>query len=235
MTIDLQDREHRAVFPVLDDYALGLLDTAAHEEAARHIAACPACREELASIRAISAAFDVRPEQQWQPAAGHFDQLMAMVDEHEQQEPHVAAAAPPRPPKPAFMSRLRAYFMESPAALRWTLGLETFAIAGLAVALVLPRMHLEPSRQANFETLTSVEPATDRSGFPRLHVVFAEDMLESELRGLLESVGGQIVAGPSAVKVYTVELAQSANASATVQALRANPKVKLAEPVVTSD
>jgi hypothetical protein len=67
-----------------------------------------------------------------------------------------------------------------------------------------------------------------------ISVVFADDITERELRALLSTVQGMIVAGPSPMGVYTVAVPASggeraARTQATLETLRAHPKVRLAE------
>ena len=69
----------------------------------------------------------------------------------------------------------------------------------------------------------------------QIRVVFADDITEKELRTLLASVGGTIIHGPSALGVYTVTipLAGRAQLGPVLEALRAHPQVRLAEPTAT--
>ena len=64
-----------------------------------------------------------------------------------------------------------------------------------------------------------------------IHVVFAEDITEREMRALLGRVEGSIVEGPSAMGVYTVEIPARApdRVAATVEVLRGDSKVRFAE------
>jgi len=67
-----------------------------------------------------------------------------------------------------------------------------------------------------------------------ISVVFADDITERELRALLSTVQGMIVAGPSPMGVYTVAVPASgderaARTRATLETLRAHTKVRLAE------
>jgi DNA-directed RNA polymerase specialized sigma24 family protein len=79
------------------------------------------------------------------------------------------------------------------------------------------------------------EGAMARQDQAHLQVVFADEMTAQELRALLTSIGRTIVKGPSALGVYTVEILVSGGSPDLVNpildAVRAHPKVRLAEPI----
>jgi hypothetical protein len=64
----------------------------------------------------------------------------------------------------------------------------------------------------------------------QLHLVLAEETTERELRALLHGIEGNLVGGPSARGVYTVELPVGASERERVEAiaarLRGEPRVR---------
>ncbi|MFL5264555.1 MAG: hypothetical protein ACJ79L_19320, partial [Anaeromyxobacteraceae bacterium] len=75
---------------------------------------------------------------------------------------------------------------------------------------------------ASYETLSRPAPAPSARGdHALLHLVFAEEATERELRDLLRGVGGVVVGGPSARAVYTVELPVSSGERERVEAIAA--------------
>jgi hypothetical protein len=122
--------------------------------------------------------------------------------------------------------------------MQWALAGQGVLVLVLGAALVLAALpQLSP-----YQTLTQSEERSTGTR-ARMRVVLADDMTSAQLRDLLESVGGEIVHGPSPTGVYTIELAvgnaqgsaqgrtQQAGVARALEVLRANPKVRLAEPV----
>lgn len=222
--------EHAEVSALLPWYAQDALPPSEREAVARHLERCAACREELEQCRRLGAAFEAREAAAWQPSDAHFNQLLALLDAA---GPTPARPAAPRKPRRPWLAALREWLDATPAGVRWTLAAETFALAGLAFALALPPAARTPAPGALYETYSSeaAAPAAPAARGPRLRVVFAPGASEAELRGLLRSIRGQFVQGPSAIGVYTVELPAGAGPDQAVQALRGSGKVTLAEPV----
>ena len=227
-------QEHGLVLELLPWYAEGGLSQAERAQVGRHLEECAACRAELAQCQEVGGWFAARNEPDaWQPSAAHFERVLALVDAAE-------AAAPAREvsARRGWLDRLGEWLGGAPPAWRWALGVESLALAVLALALVMPRPLLGPGSLAGkdgaFETLTDAAPAAQAQG-PRLRVVFAEEITEAEIRSLLRQVQGQVVQGPSALGVYTVELPAAALPAEAAQAFKAHLKVRLAEPVLTGN
>jgi len=62
-------------------------------------------------------------------------------------------------------------------------------------------------------------------------IAFVADASEAEVRTLLVDCDAEIVAGPSALGVYTIAIEPDADATANAARLRASPLVSLLEPV----
>jgi hypothetical protein len=226
--------DHEAVFPLLAGYQQGALTPEDHAMAQGHLSNCPICQEELLHIQSLGAAFEALPARSWQPSAGHFERLMAMVDEHESQQ-LARSSQTQANPKRSLFSALSACFSETPITMRWIFGLETAVLATLALVLVIPRLP-EPTNDGQmFETLTSAPKPLEGTPGQRLHVVFAGDITETEIRGLLQAVHGKLVSGPSTIGVYAVELDSADTGEEAlgqaIKTLRANTKVRLVEPI----
>lgn len=225
-TDELQKADHETVLEWLPWYAEGTLDPDERILAERHLQHCSVCREELERNRQIGLLFASRPQdpdQTWQPSDAHFAEILARI---ETAEPTIEAAARPADSR-RWLENMRAWLGGVPSGFRWLLAVETFALAALALVLVMPR--LAPPEQSLYETYTDGEATAPAPG-SRLHLVFAEDLTEAELRALLRSVQGQLAAGPSGLGVYTVVLRDGDSAQA-LRTLRAHPKVRLAEAV----
>jgi hypothetical protein len=116
----------------------------------------------------------------------------------------------------------------TPGPMRWTVAVQA-ALVVLLLALATWPGSLGPGPR--YRTLAEREQTRKNQAMVRL--VFAEDATERDIRTLLSKVDGTIVDGPSAMGAYTVSVtARGSDAVAAVLALlRADPHVRLAEPV----
>jgi len=118
--------------------------------------------------------------------------------------------------------------------VRWTLAVESLAVMALVLVVVV----LLPSplpMDPGYETLSNSEKPTVTTG-QQMRVVFDDQMRVGELQTLLGGIGGRIVAGPTALGIYTVAVANGDSAKGAldraVAVLRAHPHVRLVEPLV---
>lgn len=214
---------HRDIEELLPWY---VNDTLAPDEkltVERHLEKCPACRAELEQCRALAARIHEPCEDTWRLSADHFDRLMADIDR---------LMPPPAQAKNAavWWQRILEGLQATPAPIRWTLAFQSLAVAGLLLAL-LPAT---PLNDPGYETL-SANDAIPATGEPRLRVAFAEPMTVGELRTLLRDISGQIVAGPTALGIYTIAVTGNERPAEAqdraVAMLRAHEQVRLAEPL----
>ncbi len=216
---------HDEIEALLPWYANGTLTVAETATVEQHLSHCPACRADLEQCRALATAVQ-RNEESWQPAPGGFDRLMAEIDRLE------AKPTPAKASAPALFRRLLDWLGATPNPVRWTLALESMAVAALLLVVAVPMLRIAPE----YETLSSgtEQPATKG---PRLRVVFADTATVGDIRQLLRDIDGNIVAGPTALGVYTVALPATDHSDrALAQALanlRARNQVKLAEPIAS--
>ena len=214
---------HREIQELLPWYANDTLTPDERLTVERHIEQCRACRTELEQCRALATRIHEPSEETWRLPADHFDRLMADIDR---------LTPPPAQTKIAsvWWQRILEGLQATPAPVRWTLAFQSLAVAGLLLAL-LPATRLN---DPGYETLSANEapPATRE---PRLRVAFAEPMTIGELRTLLRDISGQIVAGPTALGIYTIAVTGGERPAEAqdraVTALRAHEQVRLAEPL----
>ena len=109
------------------------------------------------------------------------------------------------------------------------------AILLLTAGLVIRAFDRQPP--AEYRTLSLPAPAQSASG-PLLHVVFDDELTAGEIRDLLARLRGRVVAGPSDIGAFTVEVDATAGAaprsrhpSSAAAWLRSQPGVLLAEPI----
>jgi len=216
---------HEDIEALLPWYANGTLTPTETATMEQHLAHCPACRAELAQCRALATV--VRGSAAaWQPPPDGFDRLMAQIDRLE------AKPAPVGPPSPTLLQRLLDWLGATPNPVRWTLALESLAVAALLLVAILPARKMAP----DYETLSGGTERPAATG-PRLRVVFADAATAGDIRQLLRDIDGNIVAGPTALGVYTVALPAGERPEQrladALSRLRDRDRVKLAEPVAS--
>jgi anti-sigma factor RsiW len=224
-TDTLHPSEHEEVWQILPWYVNGTLDNRERASVEAHLTTCAVCQAELARCHDLAATVRATADG-WEPSAEHFARVLARL------ETTTAAATPQRgwwDTARAQYERYGELLRHLPPLIRWTLVTQSACLLVLASILVW-QAPWAPERF--YQTLSS---SSDQTGQKRLqiHVVFADDMTEKELRALLTEVQATIVAGPSPFGVYTVAVALSGDARAladlALATLRAHPKVRLAE------
>ena len=218
---------HEAATLLLPWYANGTLSPEETRQVEAHLGQCPHCRAELEQYRILGEQVREQPEWTWQPPSGHFERLMADID-------RLDTLAVPVRAKPSPWQRLMDWLRETPQPMRWTLAAESLALAMLVLVVWLPG---RPVVEPGFETLSSVTTSTRPTG-PRLRVGFDPTLRIADLQSLLQVLNGQIVAGPSALGIYTIALDAKESPEAALDhaltVLRAHRQVLLAEPLQPS-
>lgn len=219
---------HEAATLLLPWYANGTLSPEETRQVEAHLDQCPHCRAELEQYRVLGEQVREQPEWTWQPPSGHFERLMADID-------RLDILAVPVRAKPSPWQRLMDWLRETPQPVRWTLAAESLALAMLVLVVWLPG---RPVVEPGFETLSSVTTSTRPTG-PRLRVGFDPTLRIADLQSLLQVLHGQIVAGPSALGIYTIALDAKERPEAALDhaltVLRAHRQVLLAEPLQPSE
>ena len=205
--------EHAAAFASLPWYVNGTLQGSELQQVERHLANCVVCRGELTYQRGLSELiadsedFPMSSERGWQ-------EILERIEVEDSVSPHrqTAIARWLRAP-----SRL---WQQTTPAVRGALLTQAAAIlllVGFAVTGILFRSRggdLEPA----YHTLSDdVAPVTDSR--LRLQLVFVPDTPEIEVRSVVASIGGDIVAGPSPLGVYTVATTLPEDGSVTQKSL----------------
>lgn len=221
---------HEEMERLLPWLANGTLAGGERDRVERHLAACPACREELAREQALAAALCEAGEIAPSPHPAQLARLLGRLDEPAAAEP---APARPRP----FARRLRRLAAGTPVPVRWALAAQ---LALVALLLATGDWRPEPPAgsqpAATFQTLSDPVAPGAASGL-RLRVMFAEETSERELRALLHTIRGRLVDGPSPLGVYTLEVPSGPAADPPEVVLRhldSHPRVRFAAPAAGS-
>lgn len=223
-------RAHRQVGELLPWYVNGTLGEREREKVEDHLAGCPACQAEERACRRMAAATLAAAEASPSPHPAQLGRLLDRIEAEERGRGGRLAAlrsqfgAAPRPLRLALLAQaalivllagLGAWKMRAPATISGTVPGAT-----------------GPAAAATYRTLS--DPAAEpvrAAGGARLRLMFSPGATEREIRALLLGVHGEIVAGPSPVGAYTVEVpARGEPAGAVLARLRSEAQVVFAEP-----
>lgn len=250
---------HREVWELLPWYVNGTLNDREGETVGQHISECQTCEAELTQCRTIAAAIRSSEVAAWTPSADRMARRMARIDreggftdaersrfrlssEHatiralERRMPLDEESVSTKAGRRRFrlrkwIEKSRVAFQGTPSPFHWVLAAQTAVIILLIAASILPTW-IAPS--APYRTLS--DSVRDAEADPvHIRVIFADDITERELRVLLGTLGATMVAGPSAMAVYTLAVPVSDSERtermrSALETLRAHPKVRLAEP-----
>ena len=118
--------------------------------------------------------------------------------------------------------------------VRWLVVGQAAAIVALLAILLLPAANRAPGGYQTLSDLGRAEPADAVV----LRVLFDERATEVDLRGLLESIDAQIVAGPNTVGAFTLRVGGDAvegrARAKLLDRLRGDPLIRFAESVVVA-
>ncbi len=219
--------DHDVVIELLPWYVNGTLNSAEQARVDRHLGSCAECRQELLLYRQLDRQRSAgRHAADWQPSPAGFANILKGIDALESGNDTRLSSEK----TPGRLATFSTWLKETPRPVFWFMSLETLALTAL-VLLVIVRLPPPPEEHL-FQTLSNERPPVNAS-LPRLSIVFAEDITEREIRGLLQSQHGQLVQGPSMLGVYTLQLAAASEhkLQQAMNQLRSHPKVKLVEAV----
>jgi anti-sigma factor RsiW len=199
---------HAATRELLPWIVNGTLAGAELERVEAHLAACPACCEQLEWERGLHAAA---------AAAAAAPPPLSAEDAFARLQPRLG----PQEQGSSIPLRLRALAAANDP--RW---LRSVAALQLAVIIVLGLVAVRPGEdEASYRTL-GAQPAAQGS----LVVSFDPATPERELRRILQASGARVVDGPTASGAYVLAVAPG-DAGPALLRLRAEPAVRLAEPL----
>ena len=212
VVVRLDAERHRAVQSLLPWHAARTLADDERERVEAHLAECPRCQADLAFERRLQAAHGAldgaRPrdvEQDWARLASRLD------------EPAPSRRAGLR----AAVRRWREHWEALGANVRRVLVAQCALIAALGVALGLS-LPLGGAYRA-----LGAAPANATGN---LLVMFRAEASEAQLRAALQAAGARIVDGPTAAGAWVLAVPASRK-TAALESLRAQPTVRLAEPL----
>ena len=216
--------DHQAAWESLPWYLNGTLEEPERERVERHVQGCVACRGELRYLRELAGLLHTAEELPLTPVQG-LSAVMARIDTAESEEITRVGRRSSTRRIPRWIELLH----QASPGMRHTVMAQAVAILLLVGIIAWPNAQA-PS--ASHRTLSDVgAPAVG----PRanLRLVFAPETPESQIRKILRSVQGEIIAGPTPLGVYTVAVPVSEHPDVTARALleelRAKPEITFAE------
>lgn len=225
---NIETRDHDYVWELLPWYVNESLSPDETHEVEAHMENCPVCQSEVARCKDLSLSVKANPQKTRTPSAPHFAKVLANVDAYENRQMKSQGS-------PGWFAKWLPWLGATPRPARFTLAFQGALVVALATTLLV--RSFVPTQ--GYQTLSNpAEPSVTRAQQVRL--VFAEDITEKELRGLLLEIPARFIAGPTALGVYTVAVDASTSNARPIQhalaQLRAHPKVRLAEMAgVTSE
>jgi hypothetical protein len=169
-------------------YVNGTLDTSTRRDLETQLEASPSLRSELAWLRLVRSQIrdPARLAADQRAADAGLDTLMALI--HGEQAGKVVP----------LRTRLLNWVGES-RRLPWSMAIAAAVMLSQAVIIgaLLDRPASDP--------ITSLSGAASASG-PLLQITFQPTATETQIRAVLSSVRGEIVAGPGALGVYAVRV-----------------------------
>lgn len=179
--------EHEEIALLLPWFANRRLEPAERRRVADHLDGCGDCRRQLDTLGAMHREVRSAGAAEPGPSRDLLAETMARIE----------AEAPREKPVPFWL----AWWQATPAPAQWALAAQLLLLIGLAAALWLP------AGRGPVVTAGSGPGVASSAAGPRLQVGFTPTAPESAIRQAMLAVDGEIVAGPSALGLYTVELA----------------------------
>ncbi|HEU4619420.1 MAG TPA: zf-HC2 domain-containing protein [Gammaproteobacteria bacterium] len=219
-------KEHEEASRLLPWLVNGTLEGSERERVERHVHDCLACRAELREQNALQMLVRRHPDVHVSAEQGFADLARRLEGEGRK----AVATKRARPEGRAALGGALLGGVRAAAAL---FGGRRLVLANVMAAAVVAGLALwlgarSPSEAPSYSTLTSTGEEVDNS---RLDVVFAPGTTQEAMHDVLADVGATIVAGPSDVGRYTVQL-ESAPSDAelddVIAQLLADPRVRFA-------
>jgi anti-sigma factor RsiW len=183
---------HREVIELLPWHANGTLQPGQRQELESHLKDCPECKRELDELRALQSSVAGAAENVPEPSPFLFTRALARVEEYEREKAR------------------RRWWQLSPRLAG--------AVIAAQFALILLTGGLLMQRERQFAALSG--PAVGTVSGPRIVLGFQEGVSEQTMRQTIRGLNGNVVAGPSALGLYTVELPRDRDVDRTLEQLR---------------
>ena len=204
--------DHARAFELLPWFINGSLAGEEREAVELHLRSCLPCRRELKEQRRLSAALRLQPAVHLSPQ-NNFEKLSDEL----------------YPSARELLPRARRF---AP--------LQRYAAVGAAGAALLAALFwFAPSAPSRFDAADYSTLAAQRApSAGQIDIVFVQSLTAAEMHTLLEEIGAQIAAGPSAIGRYTLRLnagTTDAEIAALIARLDRDPRVRFAGPALGAE
>jgi len=190
---------HQEAIELLPWYANSSLGEGERREVAAHLSSCAACAEELGQLRTIQVALKESAEEQPEPSPALLRRALADIDAIERGNA-----------KPSALSARRfgeVFDRIADVLFGWCGPMPALARAMVAAqfALVIALGAFSYSLWENQYATQSGGQSVARDG-STIAIRFNQSITEAQMRRLLGEIHGGIVAGPSALGIYSVQV-----------------------------
>lgn len=224
--MDTINTQHEALTGLIPWYVKGKLNDAEKQAVALHLQSCAICRNEIAACQNLTQTM-AQNAASWKPSAAHFAGILAEVDKLETPLINDKISASSLK-STGFFHAIKTVFSATPKPVRWTLALQTFAVATLVAILMLPRLlMIQPTEP--YKTLSDVKAPVSSQG-KLITLVFKDETTAKEINRILLQNHLLIRNGPSSLGAYVVEV-PTAEFDQIKANLASNPLIRLALPV----
>src|SRR5262245_29614850 len=215
---------HQEVIELLPWYANATLSERERQEVDAHLSSCATCAEELNQLKTIQLAVVESAEALPEPSNALLQRAMAEIDTFERGRKKTAAKSG------SWLSEileqagdaLFGWFGPMPSLARAVVAAQFLVIVGLAGGLGYSMWN-----RGETTTLSGVDRGS--GDHARIKIAFSESTTAAQLRQLLGEFRGEIVAGPSAQGLYTIEVpiarTNTDQLDRLVQSLRAKQQI----------
>ncbi len=194
---------HREIIELLPWYVNATLKGAERQAVEKHLADCGECMLELEGLKAMKAAAIELNEEALAPSPSLLNRALVQIEQYEQvrarvKEKRAGFFA-------AFLGLIAAF------SVNWWRPTPFFArvviVAQLALAVTLGGLLVrQHNRSQTYTTLSGPSGTVAQEAGTRLSLGFSEGVSEEVMRQTIQAIHGKIVAGPSALGLYTVEV-----------------------------
>lgn len=215
---------HQEIIELLPWYANATLEGEERRTVEAHLAECRECAREVESLAAMRRAVVALANQAPEPSPHLLNRSLAEIEDYELSR---AQAAKPAQRGQRFQAFRESWWPKTPLFARTALA------AQLALLLMLGTVAVYQYNHPQVIYKTTAGPSLPNAGL-KISVMFNAGASEREIRKTLEEIHGQIVGGPSAQELFTIQTDvppdKPQELEALLQKLRQNQRViRLAE------
>ena len=189
--------KHQDIIELLPWYANATLNDDERKTVAAHLADCQECAAELKSLTAIRDAVVELGDQVPAPSPRQLHRALAEIENYE--ESRTQAENRRLGSLWNWFGGLWSGWWQTPIFARALIAVQALLLVGLGATAIYQYRH------QNTVYVTSSGPSGPGTG-ARIVVGFEPGISEQQLRQTIEGIRGEIVGGPSALNLYTVQL-----------------------------